>query len=147
MKVDGTVDVAAPPEAVYGLVMDPRRLRDWVSIHERLMWAPDGELDRGATLAQRLRVAGQSFTVRWRVTEDDRPRRVVWEGTGPFRTRARVTYEFADQDGGTRFGYCNEYELPGGVAGRLTGRAVSRVAKHELDRSLERLKGLAERSA
>ena len=145
MRVGGSIDVAAAPEAVYGLVMDPDRLGDWVSIHDRLMEAPDGELDEGSTLAQCLRVAGQRFTVRWRVTEDDRPRRVVWEGRGPVWTHARVTYDFASQDGGTHFSYTNEYELPGGAAGRLTGRAVSRVAKREIERSLDRLKKLAEK--
>lgn len=145
MKVEGSVDVDAAPEAVYGLVMDPQRLGDWVSIHDHLLEAPDGELDRGSTLAQCLRVAGQRFTVHWRVTEDDRPRRVVWEGRGPVRTQARVVYDFASQEGGTRFSYTNEYELPGGPAGRLTGRAVSRVAKREIDRSLDRLKELAEK--
>ncbi len=145
MRVEGSVDVHAPPEAVYELVMDPGRLGDWVSIHDRLLEAPDGELDQGSTLAQCLRVAGTRFTVRWRVTEDDRPRRVVWEGRGPLRTRARVTYDFAGRDGGTQFSYANEYELPGGAAGRLTGRAVSRIARREVDRSLSRLKELAER--
>lgn len=145
MKVEGSVDVAAPPETIYELVMDPRRLREWVSIHDRLLWAPDGQLDHGSTLSQRLKVAGRSFTVRWSVTEDDRPRHVVWEGRGPLRTRARVAYDFAERDGGTCFTYENEYELPGGPAGKFTARAVSRVAKHEVDRSLERLKDLAER--
>jgi carbon monoxide dehydrogenase subunit G len=145
MKVEGSVDVKAPPETLYQLVMDPERLGDWVSIHDRLVEAPDGELDKGSTLAQCLRVAGRRFTVRWRVTEDDRPRRVVWEGRGPFRTRARVTYDFAGRDGGTHFSYGNEYELPGGPAGRLTGRAVQRIASREVDRSLDRLKELAER--
>lgn len=145
MKVEGSVDVEAPPEAVYELVMDPNRLADWVSIHDRLIEAPNGELDRGSTLAQCLRIAGQRFTVRWRVTQDDRPRHVVWEGRGPLRTRARVTYGFDGRDGGTHFSYLNEYDLPGGAAGRLTGRAVSRMARREVDRSLDRLKELAER--
>jgi carbon monoxide dehydrogenase subunit G len=144
MKIEGSVDVDAPPEEVYGLVMDPRRLNDWVSIHDRLVEAPDGELDKDSTLVQRLTVAGQRFTVRWQVTRDDRPRKVVWEGRGPLRSRARVTYDFAEQNGGTHFSYANEYELPGGAAGRLTGRAVSRIAKRELNRSLDRLKELAE---
>ena len=121
MKVEGSVDVDAPPEAVYELVMDPNRLGDWVSIHDRLVEAPDGELDKDSELAQCLKVAGQRFTVRWRVTKDDRPRHVVWEGRGPLRTRARVTYGFAARDGGTRFSYANEYDLPGGVAGKLAG--------------------------
>ena len=144
MRVEGSVDVDAPPDAVYGLVMDPERLGDWVSIHDRLVEAPDGELDEGSTLAQCLRLAGQRFTVRWRVTRDDRPRSVVWEGRGPVKTRARVSYDFAERGGGTRFSYANEYELPGGVAGRLTGRAVSGIAKRELERSLDRLKAIAE---
>lgn len=144
MKVEGSVDVKAPPETVYGLVMDPNRLSDWVTIHDRLVEAPDGELDEGSALAQCLRVAGTRFTVRWQVTQDDRPRRVVWEGRGPLRTRARVTYDFAGRDGETHFSYGNEYELPGGAAGRLTGRAISRIARREVNRSLDRLKALAE---
>jgi carbon monoxide dehydrogenase subunit G len=144
MRIERTVDIQAPPERVYGVVMDPHRLDEWVSIHEDLPEAPDGELKAGSTLSQRLRLAGQRFTVRWRVAEDDCPRRVVWEGRGPFRTRAQVVYSFEGRDGGTRFAYANEYELPGGAAGRVAGRAVTRMAEREMDRSLDRLKTLVE---
>lgn len=144
MRIDAQVDVEAAPETVYGLVMDPRRLGEWVSIHEDLLEAPSGELKRGSTLTQCLKVAGRRFKVRWRVAEDDCPRRVVWEGRGPVWTQARVVYEFVERDGGTRFSYANEYELPGGAAGRLAGRAVSRRAQREMKRSLDRLKGMAE---
>jgi carbon monoxide dehydrogenase subunit G len=145
MRVERSIEIDAPPEQVYGLVMDPGRLEDWVSIHDALPEAPDGELDAGSTLTQRLRLAGRHFTVRWRVVEDDRPRRVVWEGRGPVRTHARVVYGFDAQNGGTRFSYLNEYELPGGPAGRLAGRAVSRTAQREMKLSLDRLKSLLER--
>ncbi len=144
MRIEDEVDIDAPPEAVYGLVMDPRRLGDWVSIHHRLEEAPDGELDRGSELTQCVKVAGQRFKVRWRVVEDDCPRRVVWEGRGPVRTHARVIYDLDGRDGGTRFSYVNEYELPGGAAGRLAGRAVTRTAEREMERSLDRLKQLLE---
>lgn len=144
MRIDAEIDVKAPPETVYGLVMDPHRLGEWVSIHEDLLEAPSGELKKGSTLTQCLKVAGRRFKVRWRVAEDDCPHRVVWEGRGPVRTQARVVYEFAERDGGTRFFYANEYELPGGAAGRFAGRAVSRTAEREMERSLDRLKGMAE---
>ena len=93
MKVERTIQLAAAPEDVYRLVMDPRRLKDWVSIHERLKDAPNGELAQGSKLTQTLKVAGQRFTVRWTVVEDECPTRVVWEGRGPVRTTAKVTYE------------------------------------------------------
>jgi len=145
MKLERSVQIDAPPEDVYRLVMDPRRLGDWVSIHDSLPEAPDGSLHAGSTLTQRLRVAHRCFTVRWRVTEDDRPRRVVWDGRGPFRTHARTTYELAGQNGGTRFSYVNEYDLPGGAAGRAAARGVARTAEREMKRSLARLKALFER--
>lgn len=144
MKIEADVQIEASPDDVYAMVMDPRRLDAWVSIHDALLDAPDGELDQGSKLTQRLKVAGRRFCVHWRVKEDERPRRVVWEGSGPVWSKARVTYSFEDRDGGTRFGYANEYELPGGAAGRLAGRAVARAAQREMDRSLDQLKKLLE---
>ncbi len=144
MRIDAEVDVKAAPERVYGLVMDPHRLGEWVSIHEDLLEAPSGELRKGSALTQCLKIAGRRFKVHWRVAEDDCPRRVVWEGRGPVWTQARVVYEFVERDGGTRFSYANEYELPGGGAGRLAGRAVSRTVQREMKRSLDRLKNMAE---
>ena len=145
MKVQRTTEIAAPPERVYEVVMDPRHLEDWVSIHESLINAPNGELKRGSELTQCLKLAGRKFDVRWKVVEDDCPNRVVWEGQGPVHSHARVIYEFEPNgDGGTRFSYMNEYDLPGGPLGRLAGRSVSGVARKEADRSLQRLKKLIE---
>jgi carbon monoxide dehydrogenase subunit G len=144
MKVEKAIDIAASPEDVYAVVMDPDRLGDWVLIHERLVDGPGRELERGDELEQQLKVAGQRFRVRWTVTRADRPRQVEWEGVGPMRTKARVAYGLEPSGGGTRFSYLNEYELPGGAAGRLAGRAISAAAGRESQRTLDRLKGLLE---
>lgn len=145
MKVERTVTIDAPPRRVYDVVMDARRLEDWVTIHHHLEDAPRGPLERGSNLTQYLKLAGQRFKVRWTVVENDPCRRVVWEGRGPVASHARVVYEFApDGDGRTRFSYSNEYDLPGGVLGRIATRTVSKVTAKELDGSLTRLKRLVE---
>ncbi len=144
MKVERSIEIAATPEEVYRVVMDPGRLGDWVSIHEELQDAPGGELAAGSKLTQCLKVAGQTFTVRWTVAEDDCPNRVVWEGQGPVSTKARVIYDFTKNGRATTFCYLNEYELPGGIAGKLAGRAVAGAAGRETEKSLERLKALLE---
>ncbi len=145
MRVEREAEIAASPEEVYAVVMDPRRLEDWVSIHERLEDAPDGQLKRGSELTQCLKLAGRKFTVAWKVVEDERPSRVVWEGKGPVGSRASIEYGLEpDGEGGTRFAYVNEYDLPGGPLGKLAGRTVSRVTAGELDKSLARLKALLE---
>ena len=144
MKIERTTQIAAPPERVYEVVMDPRRLEDWVTIHHSLIDAPRGELKKGSELTQCLKLAGQRVSVRWRVVEDDCPRRVVWEGEGPVRSHARVVYELEPNGTGTRFSYTNEYDMPGGAFGRFAGRAVSKVTTKEVEGTLQRLKDLME---
>jgi carbon monoxide dehydrogenase subunit G len=144
MKVERTVELAAPPERVYELVMNPSRLGDWVTIHHHLEGAPPERLERGSKLTQWLRIAGQRFKVRWTVVENEPRERVVWEGKGPVATHARVEYRFTPNGDGTRFSYLNEYEFPGGPLGRLAGRTVARVTAKELDATLRRLRLLVE---
>lgn len=145
MKVERTVEIAATPERIYEVIMDPACLERWVTIHAALEDAPDGQLKRGSTLTQRLQLAGRGFTVHWKVIENRPSRKVVWEGRGPMRSHAGVTYELAPSGSdGTRFTYTNEFALPGGPLGRVAGPVVRRVTAGELDRSLERLRSMVE---
>jgi carbon monoxide dehydrogenase subunit G len=142
--VERTIQIAAPPETIYDVVMDPTRLEDWVTIHQALEKAPEGRLKKGSSLTQSLKLAGRKFKVNWTVVENDPRRKVVWEGRGPVASRARVEYVFAPNGNGTRFSYLNEYDLPGGPLGRIAGRAVAKVTEKELEGSLRRLKSLVE---
>jgi uncharacterized membrane protein len=144
VRVERRVQIAAPAERVYQVVMDPARLEDWVTIHHHLEDAPNGQLKRGSKLTQCLKLAGKKFNVRWTVVENDPCRRVVWEGRGPVGSRAHIEYGFSADDGATDFSYMNEYELPGGALGRIAGRTVARVTQKELEGSLQRLKSLVE---
>lgn len=144
MKVERSIEIAAPPDAVYDVVMDPKRLGEWVTVHESLVHAPDGVLEQGDELAQKLKVAGQGFKVTWKVVTAHRPRDVEWEGRGPMGTKARVSYDLEPRSDGTCFNYMNEYELPGGPLGKIGGRAFRRTAAKEADRTLVKLKGLLE---
>jgi uncharacterized protein YndB with AHSA1/START domain len=145
MRVERSIEIAAPPERVYDVVMDPRRLEDWVTIHVGLKAAPAGDLKRGSELVQCLKLAGRRFDVHWDVVEANRPSRVVWEGRGPVHSRAKVVYELQPgDDNQTAFNYVNEYSLPGGPLGRIAGGALRGVAERESERTLQRLKGLVE---
>jgi carbon monoxide dehydrogenase subunit G len=144
MKVERSIDIGAPPETVYDLIMDPTRLEDWVSIHHQLEDAPEGQLKKGSEITQCLKLSGRKFKVRWTVVENDPCKRVVWEGMGPITSHARVVYGFEPNDDGTSFSYMNEYDLPGGALGRIAERTVKRVTSKAVDRSLRQLKSLVE---
>ena len=145
MKVERSIEIEAPPERVYDLVMDPRRLADWVTIHVGLKEAPRGELREGSELVQCLKLAGRRFDVHWEVVQAEKPRRVVWEGKGPVYSRAKVVYDFdPDGNGKTCFSYTNEYSMPGGPLGRIAASALRGTSQRESERSLEKLKRIVE---
>jgi uncharacterized protein YndB with AHSA1/START domain len=145
VRVERTIEIEAPPERVYDLVMDPRRLGDWVSIHAGLKQSPNGELRKGSELVQCLKLAGRRFDVHWEVVQAEKPKRVVWEGKGPVHSRAKVVYDLdADGDGKTCFSYMNEYSMPGGPLGRIAAGVLRHTAERESEKTLAQLKALVE---
>jgi len=145
--VHASVDLDAPPEEVWKLIMDPARYRDWVTIHRKIADADDGSVREGFQVEQRLALRGAPFTVHWTLTECDAPNLGTWEGKGPAGSYARVTNRLSPNgNGGTRFEYENTFEAPGGAMGRLASRVlVGGMPKREADKSLSRLKALLKR--
>ena len=142
------IEIAAPPERVWEVVMDPRRLADWVTIHRRLGDAP-AQLERGSTFEQTLSLRGAHLHVEWTVVDVDPPHRAVWDGRGPAHSRATIVYELrAEGEDATRFDYTNEFKAPGGPLGAVAGRVlVGGLSHREAQRSLQRLKRLIEDEA
>jgi carbon monoxide dehydrogenase subunit G len=147
MKVERDITIDASPEDVWSLLMDPQRMAEWVSIHQKLKNAPDGLLEEGDKLTQCLRLMHKNFDVDWKVEEARRPKRAIWEGRGPLRSKASVVYELApDGNGGTRFHYMNEFKAPMGPLGSFfADRAFQRTSEREADKTLDNLKSLLEK--
>jgi uncharacterized protein YndB with AHSA1/START domain len=144
LRLETEVEIAAPRETVFDLLLDPSRLDEWVTSSRGVRDAPDSELRTGSSFRQRLRLGGARFDVRWKVTELERPRLAVWEGRGPAGSHAAVRYELSEDGAGTRFRYCNVYDLPGGRLGAVAGRVASRAARSSMRSSLRNLKRLLE---
>ncbi|MBS1868185.1 MAG: SRPBCC family protein [Actinobacteria bacterium] len=144
-RVHCAIEIGAPPARVWEVVMDPRRLADWVTIHRHLGPVPE-RLRRGATFEQTLNLRGAPLHVAWTVVDVDPPHRALWEGQGPAHSRASIVYELRpDGENRTIFDYTNEFKPPGGALGAVAGRVlVGGLSQREAQRSLQRLKMLIE---
>jgi uncharacterized protein YndB with AHSA1/START domain len=138
-KVTTSIDIDAPPQAVWDVVMDPRRLSEWVTIHRGLgAHGPDH-------MEQTLHLRGVNFHVAWDLVHAEEPHRAVWEGRGPARSKAHTEYVLTEHDGGTRFDYTNEFKAPFGPLGAVASRAlVGGLPDREAHATLARLKRLLE---
>jgi uncharacterized protein YndB with AHSA1/START domain len=139
--------IDAPIERVWGTVMDPRRLEEWVTIHRSLKSSPSEPLRPGSEMEQVMHFRGLSFTVHWTLVDVHEPTHAEWEGRGPAYSRARIRYELSgDSDGATEFEYFNEFTPPGGRLGVVASRViVGAASEREANRSLQKLKELLER--
>jgi uncharacterized protein YndB with AHSA1/START domain len=142
-----SIEIAAPPEKVWEVVMDPSRFEEWVTIHRGLgKVSSDGAPKTGDEMEQSMALRGATFKVRWKLTECDAPRHAVWEGKGPARSHAETEYRLTPTERGTRFAYRNEFRAPMGPLGAVASKAlVGGLPEREARATLKRLKALLER--
>lgn len=139
--VTATIHIDAPPAEVWKLVMNPDSLEKWVTIHRRLLHADRGAAKVGYRMDQQIQMRGVSLEVHWKLIECRPCELAVWEGRGPARSHARSEYVLAEDAGGTRFGYRNEFRPPLGPLGAIVSRAlVGGMPEREAKRTLERLR-------
>ena len=144
-QVRARIDIEAPPERVYDVMLDPQRLHEWVTIHRKVDRSDAGAPFEGFELDQTLCLRHANFKVHWTLTLAERPHRATWEGRGPAGSYARTSYRLTPTGGGTHFEYENEFKAPGGFLGAAAGRVVmGGVPEREAQRSLQQLKALLE---
>jgi uncharacterized protein YndB with AHSA1/START domain len=144
--VRATIDIDAPPEQVYEVMLDPDRLHEWVTIHRKVNRADSGKPRKGYEMDQTLCLRHANFKVHWVLTQADRPNAATWEGKGPAGSYARTAYQLTPNGEGTHFEYENEFKAPGGFLGAAASRVVvGGVPEREAHASLEQLKALLER--
>lgn len=145
-RVETSITIAAPPEEVWAIALDPWRLGDWVTIHRETKAAPEGSLNKGDRMRQTMAIRGAPFDVEWELTEFDPPHHAIWTGKGPARSKAVTEYRLTPDGDGTLFEYVNEFKAPGGIVGALASTVVvGSVPEDEAKASLKRLKAIAER--
>ncbi|WP_354698684.1 hypothetical protein DSM112329_04374 [Paraconexibacter sp. AEG42_29] len=140
------IDIDAPPEAVWTVVMDTERLGEWVSIHRGLGDYSTGPAAVGSTMEQSLALRGAKFKVKWKLVRCEDAKVAEWHGKGPARSKAETEYRLEAIDGGTRFHYRNEFKAPLGPLGAVASKAlVGGLPEKEAHASLNALKALVEK--
>ena len=140
-----SIEIGATPEDVWAVVMDPKRLGDWVTIHRELLDHSSGPARVGSTMEQGMVLRGAPFKVKWELVRCEEPKLAEWRGKGPARSRAETAYRLEAIDGGTCFHYRNEFKAPLGPLGSLASRVlVGGLPDKEAKATLNKLKQLLE---
>lgn len=143
--VRASIDIVAPIGDVWESIIDPARIREWVTIVDKIDHVDTGAIRPGFRMDQTLHLRGVHFKVRWTLEEVRAPRYARWVGAGPARSAATTEYRLSEHDGHTRFEYCNEFRTPFGPLGAAASKViVGGIPEKEANASLRRLKEILE---
>jgi len=150
LRHQDSVDVAAPPEAVYDLVSDVTRTGEWSVQCHACEWADPDQAGRvGAVFTGHNRTGDREWSTRSTVVAADRPTRFAWEVGAGF---VRWTYDVEETAGGSRLTHTWEF-LPAGLDffattyGETADAEIaqrSEAARSGVPETLARLRGLLE---
>jgi uncharacterized membrane protein len=131
-RIRRSVDIGAPPERVWDLLEDVRRLPEYSESTDEVREAPERLTAVGQEYVQVGRVLGVKLTSRWRVTALEPGRLLSNEGSLAPRVRYTLTQRLEPlSEERTRLWIDIDYTVPGGALGRLAARsgAEARAAR------------------
>ena len=142
MKLEGSYDVKAPRQKVWGAFLDPETLRQAIPGCEKLELIGDDEYK--ATLKIGVAAVKGTFEGKVRLLEKKPPEsyRLAAEGSGgPGFVRADTVITLTDADGGTRVSYSADVQIGGLIAG-VGQRMLGGVSKMMADQFFNKMSDL-----
>ena len=142
--VENTVLVGRPRPAVFDTATTARYWPQWHPATRGVEGAVDHPVQLGEAITEYVNIAGRDGVAHWTCIEYTRPDRLVLDATGEGGTTARITYTFADQDGGTRFTRAMRYNFAGLPDGSPQAVALDQVMQAQSAVAMNNLKTLIE---
>ncbi len=145
--VSRSATIAAPPEAVYPLVADPRRWKDWSVWNQRdpqmAMTYSGAASGAGAVWEWKSSSQGDG---RMRFTEAEAGRRIAYELYFPdFGTTSTGALALAPDNGGTKITWTIAGDMGGNPVNRWFALAMDGLVGKDFEAGLANLKALAEK--
>lgn len=142
-RISVTESINAPVATVFGYVDDYRNTTKYMK--DLAKWEPVGSKTRGegsrfalAMKAGPLNIDGEVEIDTWVENQA-----IGWTTKKGFRQDG--SWSFTEKGNGTEATFTVEYDLPGGIAGKMMAKAVEPVLKGTLETSVKQLKAQTEK--
>jgi uncharacterized membrane protein len=143
ITVKETID--APVAKVFAYVDDYRNTTKYMKDMNK--WEPAGDKThgKGSRFALEMKVGPLTIDGEVEVDTWEENRKIAWKTKKGFRQDG--SWSFSEKNGGTEAAFTVEYDLPGGIAGKMMGKAIEPALKSTLQGSVKQLKAQTENKA
>ncbi|MBE0415634.1 MAG: SRPBCC family protein [Dehalococcoidia bacterium] len=145
MRVERSIEIAAPPEKIWPFLVEPEKILKWCITLEKFEYTSALRRGAGTPFYFEEKAAGRLMKLNFAVTEWVENERLAFRMTSGNLVKGyeqRWTVEATPS--GSRFTFMEEIELPYGIIGKIMGLFSQRGSEATVEKMLANLKSLAE---
>jgi uncharacterized membrane protein len=137
--------ISAPVEAVFAFVDDHRNTTKYMK--DLTKWAPVGPKShgKGAKFAVAMKAGPMTLSSVVDITTWTANKAIGWKSVEGFKQTGK--WSFKPSGDGTEATFDMDYELPGGIAGRMLSRAAEPIVRSNIEQSVRSLRSQVEKIA
>ena len=145
MRVQRSIEIAAPPEKIWHFVVEPDKILKWFYLLQKFEYTSEQRSGVGTPFYYEEKSAGRLMKLNYRVTEWVENERLAFSMTsGPLKKNDQI-WSIESTPSGSRFTLTEDIEMPWGIIGKIMEALfVSSIVGKHIDEMLANLKSLAE---
>lgn len=145
MRVQRSIEIAAPPEKIWPFLVEPEKILKWCITFEKFEYTSEQRSGVGTPFYFEERAAGRLMKLNFAVTEWIENERVAFSMvSGNFVKGYEQRWTLEAIPSGSRFTFMEEIELPYGIIGKILGLFARRRSEATVEEMLAKLKRSAE---
>jgi len=145
VKVQSSIEIAAPPEKVWPFLVEPEKIMKWCITFKKFDYTSKQRSGVGTPFYVEEKAGGPLMKLNFAVKEWVENERLAFGMTSGTGVKGyEQGWTVAPIPSGSRFTFMEQVELPFGVIGKLIGTVVQRSSEAHVKEMLAKLKGLAE---
>ena len=145
MKVQRSVEIAAPPEKIWPFLIEPEKIVKWFNLLQKFEYTGDKRRGVGATFYYEEKSGGQLMKLNYKVTEWIENKKLTFGVTSGSLKKDDQVWSIEAVPSGSKFTMFEDLEMPTGIIGRVIGATFGgKMIGGNIEKILANLKRLAE---
>lgn len=145
MKVQKSIDIAAPPNRVWAFFIEPEKVLQWCITFKKFEYTGNQRSGKGTPLYIEEEAGGRLSKMQFEVTEWKENEKLALRmvSGGNYKSYEQC-FSAEATPSGSKVSFMEEIILPYGVIGKLIGAIAQGVSNATVDKMFAKLKVLAE---
>ena len=121
MKVQRSIDIAAPPEKIWPFLIEPDKILKWFNLLQKFEYTGDKRSGVGTTFYYEEKSGGQLMKLNYKVTEWIENKKLAFGVTSGSLKKDDQVWSIEATQSGSRFTMFEDLEMPMGIMGKIIG--------------------------